>query len=284
MLTDLQKRTIQSIVNVFETGKATGNYGAVTFSARDVGCLTYGRSQTTLASGGLALLIGEYCNTTGALQAAALLPYLARLASRDRTLDSDAKFTSLLRKAGTDPAMHRVEDQFFDRDYWDPAICAAQRLAIETPLGSAVVYDSFIHGAWARLRDATLARLGLPAVASPPTVASAKPGLPAVASAKPGLPAIASAKPGLPAIASAKPGLPAIAPAKAGERQWVLEYIALRRNWLATHSNPLLRLAVYRMDTFLCLAAAANWDLALPLEAHGVTITEAAIAPRAVSP
>lgn len=232
MLTELHKHTIQAIVNVFETGRPTGNYGAVTFWKDDVGCLTFGRSQTTLASGGLALLIREYCAVPGAAFSTELRNYLPLLEARDRSLDSDAEFISLLRKAGSDPSMRRVEDDFFDRAYWDPAIQAAQLLAIETPLGTAVVYDSFIQGAWARLRDATLARIG-----SPSRLAGT--------------------------------------PAAPGERQWVREYIALRRDWLATHPNPLLRRAVYRMDTFIALADAANWDLALPLRAHGVTIDEA---------
>jgi len=241
VLTDTQKRTIQAIVNVFETGKISGNYGAVTLSTQDVGRLTYGRSQTTLASGGLAQLVSDYCSTTGARQADGLRPYLVRLEARDRALDSDVQFKSLLIKAGQDPAMHRVEDNFFDQMYWDPAIHAAQRLAIVTPLGSAVVYDSFIHGAWARMRDATLARIGLPA-------------------------------------------MPAGSSAPTDEHDWILEYIKLRRGWLATHPNPLLHRAVYRMDTFLSLAAVENWTLALPVEAHGVTITEAALAPSAPSP
>ena len=242
MLTDTQKRTIQAIVNVFETGKPAGNYGAVTFSTRDAGRLTSGRSQTTLASGGLALLLGEYCNTTGAVESHELRPYLVRLQARDRSLDTDPSFRTLLVKAGQDPAMHRVEDCFFDRMYWDPAIQAARRLAISTPLGSAVVYDGFVHGAWARLRDATLSRVGLPGNA------------------------------GLPAIPTGSRGT-------TDERAWILQYIRLRREWLSAHPNSLLRLAVYRMDTFLALAAAGNWSLALPIEAHGVTITEAAIAP-----
>lgn len=236
MLTPLQKRTIQSIVNVFETGSPAGDYANITVAAGDPGHLTYGRSQTTLASGNLALLIKAYCDSPGAACAVELRGYLPRLDARDTTLDADPRLRSLLHEAAADEVMHRVQDTFFDRDYWDPAIRAAQRLSIETPLGAAVVYDSFIHGAWARLRDATLARLGSP---------------------------------------SATAG----SPATNGERHWVREYITLRRDWLASHTNPLLRLAVYRMDTFLALADAGNWDLVLPLEAHGIAITEAALAP-----
>ena len=55
MLTELQKLTAQAIVNVFETGKARGDYGRVSVMRGDTGHLTYGRSQTTLAIGNLYL-------------------------------------------------------------------------------------------------------------------------------------------------------------------------------------------------------------------------------------
>lgn len=57
MLTILQKKIAQSIVNIFETGEPLGDYGNVTVLNGDTGHLTYGRSQTTLASGNLALLL-----------------------------------------------------------------------------------------------------------------------------------------------------------------------------------------------------------------------------------
>ncbi len=44
MLTDLQKRTAQAIVNIFETGKVRGNHAQVTLIPGDTGHLTYGRS------------------------------------------------------------------------------------------------------------------------------------------------------------------------------------------------------------------------------------------------
>ena len=53
MLTELQKRAAQAIINVFETGDAQGDYGKVTLMKGDPGHLTYGRSQTTLSSGNL---------------------------------------------------------------------------------------------------------------------------------------------------------------------------------------------------------------------------------------
>ena len=66
MLTDLQKGAVQAIVNIFETGAPLGDYASVTLLKGDTGHLTYGRSQTTLASGNLYLLIKDYVDTDGA--------------------------------------------------------------------------------------------------------------------------------------------------------------------------------------------------------------------------
>jgi len=53
MLTTLQKKTSQAIVNIFESGRPLGDYGCVTVIKDDTAHLTYGRSQTTLAGGDL---------------------------------------------------------------------------------------------------------------------------------------------------------------------------------------------------------------------------------------
>ncbi|MCI0508166.1 MAG: hypothetical protein L0Z73_18980 [Gammaproteobacteria bacterium] len=72
MVTQLQKLTAQAIVNIFETGKVRGDYGKVTLLRGDPGHLTYGRSQTTLASGNLYLLIKDYCGQAEASYGGAL--------------------------------------------------------------------------------------------------------------------------------------------------------------------------------------------------------------------
>jgi len=235
MLTELQKRTIQAIVNVFETGKPAGDYTNVTLLPGDPGHLTYGRSQTTLSSGGLWRLVDTYCAAAAGKSSNDLRDYLPRLDARDVTLDQDARFRGLLREAGSDEMMQRVQDDFFDRAYWEPALAAAQRLEIPSALGTGVVYDSFIHGAWGRLRDATTARVGLPSGSAGSSTGE-------------------------------------------GEHEWVREYVALRRDWLANHPNPVLRRAVCRMDTFAALLVPGNWALALPVVAHGVLIDDAAVA------
>lgn len=42
MLTDLQKKAVQAIVNIFETGKPLGDYGKVTLLPNDTGHHVYG--------------------------------------------------------------------------------------------------------------------------------------------------------------------------------------------------------------------------------------------------
>jgi chitosanase len=59
MLTELQKKTAKAIVNIFETGRPLGDYSKVTLLQGDTGHLTYGRSQTTLASDNLYLPPGR---------------------------------------------------------------------------------------------------------------------------------------------------------------------------------------------------------------------------------
>ena len=159
-LTHLHKKTAQAIVNIFETGSARGAYGSVTLLPNDTGHLTYGRSQTTLASGNLHLLIKSYCEAPEAQLASELNPFLPRLAACDTSLDRDATLRSLLHEAGGDAVMRDVQDRFFDRVYWAPTLGDATHAGVRTPLGTSVVYDSHIQGAWRLIRERTTARRG----------------------------------------------------------------------------------------------------------------------------
>jgi len=159
MLTELQKKTAQAIVNIFETGKTVGDYGSVTVLKGDTGHLTYGRSQTTLASGNLALLIHAYCNSGGEFSEQ-LKPFLPAFDRRDIKLDSNEKVKSILRQAGNDPIMRKTQDEFFDRIYWMPALISADSTGISKPLGVAVVYDSKIHGSFERIKNMTNEQYG----------------------------------------------------------------------------------------------------------------------------
>ncbi len=161
MLTDLQKCTAQAIVNIFETSKIKGDYAKVVFHLHDLGGLTYGKSQTTLMSGNLFSLIQAYCEDKEAQFANEFRPYLQRLKSRDTSLNTDMKLRNFLREAGSsDPVMWTTQDEFFDRVYWQPALVSANKYGIYTALGTAVVYDSLVHGSWLNRRDETIKNFG----------------------------------------------------------------------------------------------------------------------------
>ncbi len=148
---DLQKKTARAIINIFETGRVAGNYGSVTLIKGDPGHLTYGRAQTTLASGNLFLLIKAYCDRTDTQFADKLRPFLSALSAPDLSLDTNSTLREALHDAGNDPAMQNEQDRFFDEHYLNPACQTAQSRGILLPLGQTVVYDSFIQGGFSKV-------------------------------------------------------------------------------------------------------------------------------------
>jgi chitosanase len=153
MLTAIQRTTIKAIVNLFETSQVLGDYGQVTVLTGDTGHLTFGRSQTTLGSGNLHVLLDRYCGNQGARFRGLLSPFLPRTTARDIALDGDTKLHNVLRATADDQVMRDLQDEFFDEVYFTPATKAAERLGLMTPLAYAVVYDSFVHGSWPLIRD-----------------------------------------------------------------------------------------------------------------------------------
>src|SRR6476659_1097112 len=150
-MNELQKKTAKAIVNIFETGRVGGDYGAVTVLKGDTGHLNYSRSQTTLGSGNLFLLVRGYCARADAQFASDLAPFLPGLAARDVSLDRTTALREALRDAGDDTAMRNEQDRFFDEHYFDPSLAAATARGITEPLGATVVYDSTVHGGFARV-------------------------------------------------------------------------------------------------------------------------------------
>lgn len=160
-LTAVQKATAQAIANIHETSSVRGDYGNITLIRGDSGRLTYGRSQTTNGSGNLYKLVDDYTEAPGAVYAEGLKPFLPGLQSRSTALDTNLTLRKLLADAGDkDPVMRSVQDAFFDRVYWAPAVDAADRLGIQTALGMAIVYDSYIHGSFQRMAQRTTDHYG----------------------------------------------------------------------------------------------------------------------------
>jgi chitosanase len=62
-----------------------------------------------------------------------------------------------------------------------------------------------------------------------------------------------------------------------GEKDWVAQYVQMRRDWLSTRQPP-VPATVYRMDSFKALIQDGNFDLTLPFIVHGVRITVEALA------
>ena len=61
----------------------------------------------------------------------------------------------------------------------------------------------------------------------------------------------------------------------ADELKWCRAYAQARRDWLANHTNPLLRKCVYRMDFMLHQMDNDNWMLTkFPLDVHGVRVVD----------
>ena len=79
MLTPTQVKSAQSIINIFETSEVRGDYSKVTILKGDTGHLTFGRSQTTQASGNLFKLLQLYRSNDGARFGARLDPFLPRI-------------------------------------------------------------------------------------------------------------------------------------------------------------------------------------------------------------
>ena len=57
------------------------------------------------------------------------------------------------------------------------------------------------------------------------------------------------------------------------EKKWITQYVNARHDWLAHHSNKILRNTVYRPICFEKAIAQNNWDLALPINANGTIIS-----------
>jgi hypothetical protein len=62
--------------------------------------------------------------------------------------------------------MHTVQDEYFDANFWSPAALDASNLGISSPLGTSVVYDSHVQGAWRTVQDLTTRQFGTPEATS----------------------------------------------------------------------------------------------------------------------
>lgn len=146
MITSNIKKKIQSIVSVFETSSLDAKYDILVCLNDGPGKIkqiTYGKHQTT-EYGNLRALIEMYCKRNGRY-AGELKSYLDFIGKHDHPLADNLQFKQLLKYAGTDHIMHEVQDEFFDKYYWDPAAAFFSQNNFTLALSMAVIYDSYIH-------------------------------------------------------------------------------------------------------------------------------------------
>lgn len=144
-LTTEQKRLIERIVNVLESGRPLGDYGAIEVFANGphgIRQLTYGRSRA-LEYSTLRPLVERYV-AAGGSYARDLSDYADRIGAEPLT--DHPQFRSLLRTAGrTDPVMRAVQDAVVEEEWFLPAMQWAKEHAFTLPLSALVIYDSFVH-------------------------------------------------------------------------------------------------------------------------------------------
>ena len=144
-VTPSQKLICERIINVFETGSISGDYGNISIypdGPNRIRQITYGRSQTTEYSH-LRELVQMYADASGKYSED-LRPYVP-LIGRTALVNNDT-FKGLLRRAGReDTVMAQTQDVFFDRAYFQPALKWATEHGFTQALSMLVIYDSFIH-------------------------------------------------------------------------------------------------------------------------------------------
>jgi chitosanase len=144
-LSSKQKSILEKVINVFESGSTSGNYAAMAIfkdGPDNIRQITFGRSQTT-EYGNLRELIQKYVAAKG-LYSAKLKPFADKIGKT--ALTDDAVFKDLLKKAGKEDAvMKKVQDDFFETRYYQPALKWANDTGFILPLSALVIYDSFIQ-------------------------------------------------------------------------------------------------------------------------------------------
>jgi chitosanase len=228
-ITPVIKRKIEQVINVFETGSASGNYASISkhkdYKDPQTGELmvqvTYGRSQTT-EFGHLKTLVQDYVESSG-MQAGTLRPYLSRIGKKP-SLATDDIFCNALKEAGkNDPVMKICQDRLFDAKYYQPAYGWFSAHAFTLPLSLLVIYDSWIHSG------------GI-----------------------------------LPFL---RKRFSQSVPSSGGnEKEWISSYVKVRHNWLAGHSNEILRKTIYRTECFRQQIDTGNWDLSKTVMANKIPI------------
>lgn len=220
-----KKQVIWSILSVFETGKPEADYGAVAVLSDGAG-ISYGKHQSTDRSGSLDAIVLRYLDIEGP-RSTELRPFLENLEKNDTTT-VDPKAPVLW------PDWMKSLMKLLEELGQDPVMQRAQD-EVFTELywlpakEQAKAMQLVFPLSWCAVYDST--------IHSGPT-----------------------------GVANIRKRFPEKPPSGGGdEKAWTKAYLVARRDWLASHSHPLVRSTVYRMDALLKLVEQDNWELALPI-------------------
>jgi len=147
-------RIASDITGAFEGGKPG------TLNLYDLGIISYGKHQATLASGTLYPILKRYTELSSSETAKKMSAYLDRVKQRDETLREDRDFIQLLKDAAKEPEMNRAQDEEFARQYWEPGKKAAREAGIKSALGYVILYDTRVQGGMQQVLKKTQERLG----------------------------------------------------------------------------------------------------------------------------
>lgn len=151
-ITTEQKRVIDCVLSIFETGRipTPAAYSTCAILADGAG-ISYGKHQSTDRGGALDKIVDLYIQK-GGKHADELKQFVPKLALNEsakvdpKNIPSWAKYLiGVLKTAGADPLMQECQDIIFDSNYWAPAVGHATSLGLTSALGHLVIYDTCIH-------------------------------------------------------------------------------------------------------------------------------------------
>ncbi len=152
-ITAEQKDSINKILEVFETGRIGDNYDTIALLPDGPNKrvqITFGKHQTT-EYGQLPNLLTQYVRR-GGLLADYIKPYLHTMGQRGKSsFANDKTLLKHLRNTANDPIMRELQDSFFEKEYFEPALLWATQQGFTLPLSMLVIYDSYIHSG--QIRD-----------------------------------------------------------------------------------------------------------------------------------
>ena len=137
------------VTGQFESG---GNYGAIQLV--DIGVISYGKYQNTLASGNLYRLLQDWIALgAGRTEAPNAFTTIQDRVSvdagsfrRNTGLAHDQEFINALREAGRTASMRNAQDDYHRRVFFDPAARRAQAQGVQSPIGIAIFFDTLNQG------------------------------------------------------------------------------------------------------------------------------------------